>query len=369
LSENKVISIEDQIGIALYPIADLFSDDSVTDIFIYGRDKVFIKKIGSKLTKVNREWKEDIDLIVACNTIAQKMRRKLNRENPILDARLSDGSRVNIVIAPVYSNGACISIRKFPSEKLDSKSFVKLGTLDDNGVKIISSLVKMGKKIVVSGGTGTGKTTLLNILCNYIDESEIVITIEDARELNLSHQLWAALESRKVFFEKEREVSLRDLVINSLRMFPKWIILGEVRGGEVFDLMRAFNSGHSGMTTLHSDSCEDALFALENMFLQGKEMRIDAVRQIISRAVDVVIQIKRFKDESIKVVEIAEITGLKYGEMITKYQLKSLYKFGSDYSENGQGSGFSVCSIPDFLQRDLELSENELPPFWRNNCD
>lgn len=362
------ITIEDQIGIALDPISDLITDNSVTDIFIYGKDKVFVKRIGCKLNRVDRKWVKDIDLIVACNTIAQKMRRKLNEDNPILDARLKDGSRVNIVIDPVYSNGACISIRKFPSEKLIMKDLVRLGTLDRDGVEILRSLVKMGKKIVVSGGTGTGKTTLLNILCNFIGDEEIVITIEDSRELNLSHQLWVALESKKAFYDREKKVSLRDLVINSLRMFPRWIILGEVRGGEVFDLMRAFNSGHSGLSTLHASSCEDALFALENMFLQGKEMRIDAVKQIISRAVDVVIQLKRFRDESIKVVEISEICGIEQRDSMQEYKLNPLYIYDvNKIGKNGKLSGkHNVKSAPFFIKKEIEFPEKELPVFWRD---
>ncbi len=362
------VTIEEQVGAALHPISDLIADPDVSDIFVYGKDRVFVKSRGKKLSQVARNWTEKIDLIVACNTIAQKMRRKLNGEYPILDARLEDGSRVNIVIEPVFYDGACISIRKFPKERYSLDHLLNKGTLDENGKKIIGFLVKSGKRIVISGGTGTGKTTLLNAICEFIGDDEIIVTIEDSRELNLSGRVWVPLESKPAFYEKEREITLRDLVINSLRMFPQWIILGEVRGGEVFDLMRAFNSGHCGMTTLHANSCEDALFALENMFLQGKEMRIDAVKQIISRAVDIVIQLRRFKDESIRIVEIGEVCGIEERDSMQEYKLNPLYIYSVNKTEkNGKLSKkHKVKSVPFFIKKEIEFSDMELPVFWRD---
>lgn len=365
--ENFAITLEDQIGIALDPIRGLVSDDTVTDIFVYGKEKIFAKKFGEKLKRIKTSWKEDIDLMVACSTIAQKMKRKLNSDHPILDARLHDGSRVNIVINPLYSDGACISIRKFPKKKMTENDLINKGTLDQNGVEILKALVMQGTKIIISGGTGTGKTTLLNILCNYINKGDIVVTIEDARELQIDHEFWAPLESKKAFYEGEKEITLRDLVINSFRMLPRWIILGEVRSGEVFDLMRAFGSGHSGMSSLHANSTRDALIALENMFLQGKEMRIDAVRQVISRAVDVVVQLERFDDEKIRVTEISEVAGIKYNEGISEYILKSIYEFQlQTIDDEGNIKGnHKVVGIPQYVEKIRGISGATIPEIWK----
>ncbi|MEN8153482.1 MAG: ATPase, T2SS/T4P/T4SS family [Acidobacteriota bacterium] len=360
------ITIDDQIGIALDPVSDLINDESVTDIFIYGKDKVFVKKQGKKLKRVNRGWQKKIDLLVACNTIAQRMKRKLNENFPILDARLNDGSRVNIIIDPLYEDGACLSLRKFPRNRFGSDDLIKFGTIDKSGITILKTLVKLGKKIIISGGTGTGKTTLLNILCSFINEQDIVVTIEDSKELRLLHEFWAPLEARKAFYKEETEVSLRDLVKNALRMNPRWIILGEVRSGEVFDLMRAFNSGHSGMSSLHANSCEDALFALENMFLQGKEMRIEAVRQIISRAVDVVVQIERSHDEKIRVTDISEVCGLEYEKEIPEYKMNKLYGFSLEkFSDQGESVGsFRLFDTPGFIKNIKNIPGIDLPEFW-----
>ncbi len=367
METNTAFSSLDQISIVLSPVSDLITDESVTDIFIYGRDRVFIKRFGKGISNVERSWEEDIDLLVACNTIAQHLKKKLNFDYPILDGRLDDGSRINILIPPVYSNGACVSIRKFPANKLSFGELLKLNSIDDNGIKILKSIVKLGKKIIVSGGTGSGKTTLLNLLCGFIKEDDIVVTIEDARELDIPNVHWAPLETKKAYYADDTSVSLRDLVKNALRMFPKWIIIGEVRSGEVFDLMRAFNSGHSGMSSLHADTCEDALIALENMFLQGMEMRIDAVRHIISRAVDVVIQITRFPDNRIRITEISELTGIEHNNGLPQYNLNKLYEFElTGIDKNGTTFGkFNLKNTPTFITKFDNLHNDQLPAFWK----
>ncbi len=350
MDQQDTFSSLDQISVALNPVSDLINDENVTDIFIYGKDKVFIKRFGEGIKRVKRSWEEDIDLIVASNTIAQHLKKKLNFDYPVLDGRLDDGSRINILISPVYSNGACISIRKFPQKKLTFNDLLKLGSIDESGVAILREIVNLGKNIIISGGTGTGKTTLLNLLCDFINDDDIVVTIEDARELNIHNTFWAPLETKKAYYEDDTSISLRELVKNSLRMFPKWIILGEVRSGEVFDLMRAFNSGHSGMSSLHANNCEDALFALENMFLQGMEMRIESVKQIISRAVDIVIQITRFPDNKIRITDISELRGIKHRDGLLQYDINRLYEFeltGVDSEGNSSGS-FKLKNTPDF---------------------
>jgi pilus assembly protein CpaF len=361
------ISLHEQIEIALGPVSGLIRDPEVTDIFIYGRNKVFVKKFGQGLSRVPCGWEEDIDLVVACNTIAQLLKKKLNFDFPVLDGRLSDGSRINIVTSPVFAGGACVSIRKFPEKKLTFDDYIKLGTIDETGIRILQMIVEHGMKLIVSGGTGTGKTTLLNLLCGFISEGEIIVTVEDSRELDLAHDFWAPLEVKNAYYQNDTSVSLRDLVKNSLRMFPKWIILGEVRSGEVFDLIRAFNSGHSGMSSLHADSCEDALFALENMFLQGMEMRIEAVRQAIGRAVDVIVQITRFRDNRIRITDISEITGVEYRNGMPGYRMNSLYMFEpGEFDESGKISGeFVLKNPPEFIKSDKFLPPSLIPPFWQ----
>ncbi len=367
MEHTDTFSSLDQIGIVLNPIYDLIIDTSVTDIFIYGKDKVFIKRFGESLEPVKRSWEEDIDLIVACNTIAQHLKKKLNFDYPILDGRLDDGSRINILISPVYNSGACISIRKFPETRLTFNDFIEFGSIDKVGIDILETIVKSGKNIIISGGTGTGKTTILNLLCGFISDDDIIVTIEDARELDIQNPYWSPLETKKAYYEDDTSISLRDLVKNSLRMFPKWIILGEVRSGEVFDLMRAFNSGHSGMSSLHANNCEDAMFALENMFLQGMEMRIEAVRHVISRAVDVIVQITRFPDNKIRITDISELRGIEQINGLPQYNINKLYGFelkGIDNEGNTSGS-FKLKNIPDFINTPDSIYNKHLPEFWQ----
>ena len=347
METSKKISPVDQIGIALHPVSGLIRDPDITDIFIYGKDRVFVKRFGQGLVRESCRWDEDIDLIVACNTIAQILKKKLNFDFPILDGRLNDGSRINIVTDPVFSGGACVSIRKFPEKRLTFDDFIRLGTMDEKALEIFRALVNGGLNIIVSGGTGTGKTTLLNLLCGLIRDEEIIVTIEDSRELDLAHEFWAPLESKNAYYDNDTAVPLRDLVKNALRMFPNWIVLGEVRSGEVFDLIRAFNSGHSGMSSLHADSCEDALFALENMFLQGMEMRIEAVRQSIGRAVDIVVQITRFRDNVIRVTDISEVTGVEYRNGMPEYVINPIYGYEPGPTDGaGRTTGRFVLKNP-----------------------
>ncbi len=370
MKENSGITLKDQIGIALNPVCDLITDENVTDIFIYGKDKVFVKKFGKGIERVERNWEDEMDLVVACNTIAQSLKKKLNYNYPILDGRLHDGSRINVVISPVYSEGACISIRKFPTKKLTFDDFVRLGSIDRNGIDILRFFVNCGKNIIVSGGTGTGKTTLLNLLCNFINNNEIIVTIEDSRELDINHEFWAPLEAKRSYYTDDTSISLRELVKNSLRMFPKWIILGEVRSEEVVDLVRAFNSGHSGMSSLHADSCVDALFALENMFLQGMEMRIEAVRHLIGRAVDVVVQITRFQDNKIRITEISEISGTVIKNNLPEYGINSIYRYESGINTESSlktEEKFAVKNRPEFISDPDFTGYNFIPDFWKVN--
>ena len=352
----------------LGPIASHLEDPSVTDLFIYGHQDVYVKRQGTRIQPVAATWHSDADLVLAAESIAEIINRRLDANHPILDSRLPDGSRVNIVIPPCYPQGACISIRIFPKERFGADDLLRFGTVDEEGLAILKSLVALGKNILISGGTGSGKTTLLNVLGGYIPAGEIVVTVEDSREISLPRALWAALESKHALHEDDRAVTLQDLVRNSLRMNPKWVIVGEVRGAEALDLIRAFNTGHAGMSTVHANSAYDALVALENLVLQsGLDIPARAVKELVSRAIQAVVQVGQLPDESRKILEIVEVNGLDYAASPTfpPYHTTSLFRFRFDGRDNrGLLSGrFEATGRPSFLD-ELRLRDIPIPEVW-----
>lgn len=358
------------LKITLGPIAEYLDDPEVTDILIYGPSKVFVKRQGRKPERAAAEWDTAEDLMTAAKAIGRHIKRRLDADNPILDARLPDGSRVNVIIPPCFADGAAVAIRLFAKEKLTTEKLMAGGSFDPAGAEILRSLVLSGKNILVSGGTGSGKTTLLNVLGGYIPERDIVVTVEDSRELQLRNELWAPLEAKKVVHEGEAEITLRDLVRNSLRMNPKWVIVGEVRGPEALDLMRAFNTGHSGMGTVHANSCDDALGALENLILQsGLDIPSRAIKEMVARAIHVVIQVCQFPDESRKIAEIAEIRGLDYetSANFPPYRVNTLYRYNATgYDEQGRLCGrFEVGEKPSFLAELAIRPDFTVPDFWK----
>ncbi len=368
------MNVGQQLNLALLrhllgPIAPWLADPATTDIFVYGHRDVYVKRQGRRIERAAAAWRSDADLMLAAESIAEHIRRRLDPDHPILDSRLPDGSLVNIVIPPCYPQGACVSIRIFPQERYGAADLVRFGTLDETGLGILRALVGAGKNILISGGTGSGKTTLLNILGGFIPDGEIVVTVEDSREIHLSRPLWASLESRHALHEDDRAVTLQDLVRNSLRMNPKWVIVGEVRGAEALDLIRAFNTGHAGMSTLHANSAYDALVALENLVLQaGLDIPARAVKELVSRAIQVVVHVSHFPDDSRKVMEIAEVRGLdtETAPAFPPYRLIPLYQFGFgglDGAGAVQGR-FVAVEPPSFLE-ELRLKNIPLPEVWQ----
>ncbi|HVN81115.1 MAG TPA: ATPase, T2SS/T4P/T4SS family [Terriglobia bacterium] len=357
------------LKVSLSPIARLLDDPEVTDIMVYGSKRVYARRRGTDFDPVETSWLSDQDLMTAAKTIARHMARRLDSNDPILDARLPDKSRVNIVIDPCYDRGACIAIRKFPADHFSWADLVEFGSIDPAGVIIIEALVNLGKNTLISGGTGSGKTTLLNCLCSCIRQSDIVVTVEDAREISLRSEMWVALETKHTLHTEDREVTLRDLVRTSLRMNPRWIIVGEVRGAEALDLVRAFNTGHYGAGTIHANSAYDSLLALESLILQsGLDVPARAVKEMVSRAIQIVIQLSQLPDHSRKVVEIAEVEGLDYDRSVDfpPYKLRNLYRFEfSHYDPDSNAMGqFVVRNHPSWLQ-DLKLVPGyQLPDFW-----
>jgi|GEM_PF-1746687 len=354
----------------LGPIAPYLADPRVTDIHIYGAAAVWVKRQGEAIRRVDAAWQSDTDLLIAAEAMAEHIGRRLDADHPILDSRLPDGARVNVIIPPCYtSGGACVSIRLFPSERFGAADLRHGGTLDDTGLAILRAVIRLGRNVLISGATGSGKTTLLNVLCSFIPASELVVTVEDSREIAIANPLWAALESKHALHVGDRPVTLQDLVRNALRMNPRWLIVGETRGPEALDLIRAFNTGHSGLSTIHANSAYDALLALENLVLQaGLDIPARAVKEMVARAVSVVIHISQFPDESRRVTEIVEVRGLDYAASPTfpPYHVVPLYRFTPMGHDQGRCVGrFEALHIPEFLNEAVRSPDLDLPLHWK----
>ncbi|MDE6663708.1 MAG: CpaF family protein [Lachnospiraceae bacterium] len=315
-------------------LQELIDDAEVTEIMINGPEHIFIEKSG-KLSRfeLKFESKEKLDdviqqIVAACN-------RVVNEASPIVDARLENGARVNVVLAPVALNGPIVTIRRFPDEPITMKKLIAFGSLSEEVCGWLEKLVRARYNIFISGGTGSGKTTFLNALSNYIPEEERIITIEDSAELQiLNIPNIVRMETRNANVEGCKEISIRDLIKASLRMRPDRIVVGEVRGGEAFDMMQCLNTGHDGsMSTGHANSSKDMLSRLENMILMGMDLPLNAIRQQIASGIDIIIHLGRLRDKSRKVLEIVEVLGFENDNI----ELKTLYKFeetGED--ENGR---------------------------------
>ena len=318
-------------------LQELVDDTDVTEIMINGAEHIFIEKKG-KLSRLEQKFEskeklEDViqQIVAACN-------RVVNEASPIVDARLENGARVNVVLSPVALNGPIVTIRRFPDKPITMEDLVSFGSISEEVCKWLRKLVEAKYNIFISGGTGSGKTTFLNALSNYIPQEERIITIEDSAELQiLNIPNIVRMETRNANVEGCREITIRDLIKTSLRMRPDRIIVGEVRGGEAFDMMQCLNTGHDGsMSTGHANSSKDMMSRLENMILMGMELPLNAIRQQIASGIDILVHLGRLRDKSRKVLEIVEVLGFEDGEI----RLKPLYRFqekGED--ENGKITG------------------------------
>lgn len=304
-------------------LQELIDDPEITEIMVNGMQPVFVEKKG-RLTRLDIRFESPEKLNLVIQQIAADCNRVVNEASPIVDARLRDGSRVNVVLAPVALNGPALTIRRFPEKPITMEKLIELGTIDKNVSSFLSRLVKAGYNILVSGGTGSGKTTFLNVLSGFIPKDQRVITIEDSAELQLREiDNLVSLETRNANVEGCREITIRDLIKTSLRMRPDRIIVGEVRGKEAVDMLQSLNVGHWGMTTLHANSVRDVISRLETMVLMGMELPLEAVRRQIVSGFDLMIHMGRLRDGSRKVLEIAEPVGISKGEV----QLKTLFRF------------------------------------------
>lgn len=307
------------------PITDLLEDDTITEIMVNGINEVYVEIDGKIVKDESVSFINDNHIVRTIQRIVQPLGRTIDAANPMVDARLRDGSRLNAIIPPLSLRGPVLTIRKFAKELDGIDELLLKGSLTNDMARFLEACVQSKVNIIISGGTGTGKTTLLNILSGFIGNDERIITIEDAAELRLKQNHVISLETRLVNYEGEGEVTIRDLVRNSLRMRPDRIIVGEVRGKEAFDMMQAMNTGHEGsITTLHANSPTDALNRLETMILMNEmEIPVSAVRGYIENAIELVIQIDRMSDGRRKVTSISEVVGLKDGVL----QLNEIFGF------------------------------------------
>jgi len=335
----------------LGPLEPLLKDPSISDILVNGSKHVFVERAG-KIEVTSLSFKDDAHLMQIIDRIVSRVGRRVDESSPMVDARLPDGSRVNAIIPPLAIDGPCLSIRRFGRDPLTARNMIENKTLTEPMLELLSAMVKGRLNIVVSGGTGAGKTTLLNVLSGYIPNSERIVTIEDAAELQLKQEHVVRLETRPPNIEGKGAVRQRQLVINSLRMRPDRIVVGEVRGEEAFDMLNAMNTGHEGsLTTVHANTPRDALARLENMLsMANLNLPERAMRQQIASAIHGVVQVSRLSDGTRKVIAISEIVGME-GDMIKMQDIFVFERQGIDENGNVRGQFRASGIRPQFAER------------------
>jgi len=311
-------------------LEELLEDKNITEIMINGPDNIFIEKDG-RIEKYNNRFSSKEKLVDIIQQIVSGVNRRVNESSPIVDSRLSDGSRVNVVLNPVAINGPVVTIRKFPEYSITMKKLIEIGSISLNVADFLKLLVNAKYNIFISGGTGSGKTTFLNVLSNYIPGDERIITIEDSAELQIqSVDNLVRMEVRQANDEGENGIDIRALIKASLRMRPDRIIVGEVRGAEALDMLQAMNTGHDGsLSTGHANSPKDMLNRLETMVLMGVDMPLKAIKSQIASGIDIIVHLGRLRDRTRKVLEIVEITGFNGEEILTN----TIYRFEEDSIE------------------------------------
>jgi pilus assembly protein CpaF len=336
--KTKIIGeiIDDIVGHG--PIEEFLRDKEVTEIMINNPFTIFIEKFG-KIYKTNKSFLDENHLMRIIDKIVSRIGRRVDESSPYVDARLPDGSRVNIIISPLALNGPVMTIRKFAADPFTIGDLIEMGTCTKKVAEFMKACVKGRLNIMTSGGTGTGKTTMLNVLSSFIPDNERIITIEDAAELQLNQMHVIRLEARPPNIEGKGEVTIRDLVRNALRMRPDRIIVGEVRGGEALDMLQAMNTGHDGsISTLHANAPRDVLSRIETMVLMaGVELPVRAIREQVSSAINMIIHLNRLKDGSRKIVKITEVQGME-GDIITLQDIFQ-FDFAMGIDEKGRFKG------------------------------
>jgi pilus assembly protein CpaF len=369
LRQRKVIiqRIEDEI-MGLGPLEPLLADKSISDILVNGAKSVYVERRG-KLEKTNVTFNDDAHLLNTIDRIVSAVGRRIDESSPMVDARLKDGSRVNAIIPPLAIDGPAMSIRRFAVELLSIDDLIALGTITPEVAKVLQVIVKARLNILISGGTGAGKTTMLNILSGFIPHDERIVTIEDSAELQLQQPHVVRLETRPPNIEGRGEITSRDLVRNSLRMRPERIIVGEVRGGEALDMLQAMNTGHDGsLTTVHANTPRDSLSRIENMVsMTGISFPSKALRAQIASAIDVVMQVSRLEDGSRRLTSLQEVNGME-GDIITMSDLFTFERQGMDASNKVLGRLKATGVVPAFYKslapRGLVLPIETFEPDW-----
>jgi pilus assembly protein CpaF len=343
------VVMDEMLGLG--PLEPLLADDTVTDIMVNRFDRVYVERRG-KIELTDVVFRDHQHVFNIASRIVNKIGRRIDESHPLCDARLEDGSRVNIVIPPLSIDGPSMSIRKFAKRSITFERMIEQSNLSDQMATVLKTAARSRLNILISGGTGSGKTTLLNACSQMIDPQERVVTIEDAAELQLQQDHVLRMETRTANLEGKGEVTMRDLVKNALRMRPDRIILGEVRGGEVFDMLQAMNTGHEGsMSTIHANRPREALTRLENMVaMAGFQLPVSAVRMQISSAVDMIVQISRMRDGMRRITSITEVTGME-GDVITTQELFRYEYDGEDPSGKLRGRFVPSGLRPHFTEK------------------
>lgn len=356
---NTIESELEHEAIGLGPLEDLIAMTEISEIMVNGPDNVFIEFKGT-LYKTDTAFADNHQVLAAIERIVSPLGRRIDESSPMVDARLKDGSRVNAIIPPLSLVGPTITIRKFSKTPLQVADLVKYGSISFDIAKFLDVCVKIRKNIIISGGTGSGKTTLLNILSSFLPNTERIVTIEDAAELQLRQEHVVRLESRPANIEGKGEINIRDLVKNSLRMRPDRIVIGECRGGEALDMLQAMNTGHDGsLTTIHANTPRDALSRLETLVLMaGFDLPLRAIREQIASAITIIVQINRERDGTRKVTNVSEITKME-GEIITLQDIFVYKQEGWSADNKIIGKHVPTGNVPTFME-DIQRAKLDL---------
>ena len=353
--------IADEV-LGLGPLEPLLRDPTITEVMVNAWDRVYFERNGI-IYRADTAFRDDSHVLNIIDKILRPVSRRLDDSSPMVDARLPDGSRVNAVIPPLAVHGPSLTIRKFSRELLSANDLVRLGTLSRPTLDFLSACVRARANILVSGGTGTGKTTLLNLLSAFIPSHERIVTIEDPAELQIKHEDWVSLETRPPNIEGKGQVVQRDLVKNALRMRPDRIIVGECRGGEAFDMLQAMNTGHDGsLSTIHANSPRDALSRIENMVLMAVELPIGAIREQIASGINLLVHLSRMQDGSRRVTHVTEIVGMQSG-VVSMHDIFEFQGRGVDAQGQIVGHLQPTGLRPHFLDRLTQYGE-QVPIEW-----
>jgi len=356
-SERRRLLEEVQADVlGLGPIQGLLADPSVTEVMVNGPDKVYVEHAG-RIYRSDVVFRDETHLRQIIDRIVGRIGRRIDEASPLVDARLEDGSRVNAIIPPLAFSGSTLTIRKFSHDALSVADLIKLDTMSPEIAELLQACVKARLNIIISGGTGTGKTTLLNVVSSFIPDGERIISIEDAVELQLQQDHVVRLESRPANIEGKGEVTIRDLVKNSLRMRPDRIIVGEVRGGEALDMLQAMNTGHDGsLSTIHANSPRDALSRLETLVLMaGMELPLRAIREQVASSIDLIVQLARLRDGTRRIVAVTEVHGME-GQTVTMQDV-FLFDYSAGVDRDGRFLGHVLPTgvRPQFTDRFADL--------------